>query len=737
MNISKNKTEELTGFQEASAYNSNIDLRTDFVMPYGFDEGILDRLATWKEKGYQLHLMTGISWGGYQDYLLGKYDGTEHLDEGQKSADGTDIVHGYMTPYMVPTIDFSNYMVDRLKPVIDAGVLAIHLEEPEFWMGAGYSDAFKREWELYYKEPWIAPNSSPDAQFRASKLKAYLYTRMLDRVCSSLKAYAKKKYDRVVRFYVPTHSLVNYANWGIISPESNLIDLASVDGYIAQIWTGTSRTANYYEGVFKERTFETAYLEYGVMQELTRGTGRRMWFLHDPIEDNPRYTWEDYRYNYHKTLVASLLHSSVYHYEICPWPNRVYNAKYPVKAEDAKPIPKSYAAELNIIANVLRDMKQEEVAVEGNESNIGVFIADSAMYQRMDFRNDRKDAYEYNDFSGFFGLAFPLLKHGLPIRPVQLDNVRRFPAYLEDYKIIVMSYEFIKPEHPDVHNAIAQWVAAGGVLVYVGDGSDLYHTVKSWWNQGKKRYADPSQHLLEAMEKKRPKEITDPSRGEAEANLYRVGKGILAVYQESPWEIARNESKAETYRSVVRKAMKASVTNKLSWKPANHFVLRRGPYVIGACLDEAVSKKPVTLKGLFVDLLQHNLPVKKRVVLKPDENCLLYDITKAPLDEAVEVDVGTKSKFHIYPLAGSCRISYEGDFSALYPAAEVAYWAEGPTNVPGIIRFAYQEGYKPVKCSLVQGKKEKELKIKVHEESKTFTVEFTNVPEGIGLIFEV
>ena len=33
-----------------------------------------------------------------------------------------------------------------------------------------------------------------------------------------------------------------------------------------------------------------------------------MWFLNDPIEDLPSYTWENYEYNYRKTAAASLLH---------------------------------------------------------------------------------------------------------------------------------------------------------------------------------------------------------------------------------------------------------------------------------------------------------------------------------------------------------------------------------------------------------------------------------------------
>ncbi len=72
----------------------------------------------------------------------------------------------------------------------------------------------------------------------------------------------------------PTHSLLNYAQWCIVSPESSLARLKGCDGYIAQVWTGTSREPNRYRGEVRSRTFETAFLEYGAMQNLVRATGR-------------------------------------------------------------------------------------------------------------------------------------------------------------------------------------------------------------------------------------------------------------------------------------------------------------------------------------------------------------------------------------------------------------------------------------------------------------------------------
>ncbi len=236
---------ERTGFQEASPYRPRFDLRTDFVMAYGINRSLPDRLARWSEAGYVPQVMTGVAWGNYQDYLDGQFDQRKHWDEGQVAADGSPIMHGPTVPYMVPSVAFSRYLETGIRSAIDAGAVAIHLEEPEFWARGGFSEAFQREWQIYYRQPWQRPDSSIDAQYRASKLKYYLYQRTLDRLGSAMKEYALINHQRNVRFYVPTHSLLNYAQWQIVSPESSLLDLPGIDGYIAQIWTGTAAHAEH------------------------------------------------------------------------------------------------------------------------------------------------------------------------------------------------------------------------------------------------------------------------------------------------------------------------------------------------------------------------------------------------------------------------------------------------------------------------------------------------------------
>jgi hypothetical protein len=357
-------TEERLSFQTSGPWSARTNLNADVAMVYGIGPRMPANIETWRQHGFTIHVMTGVAWGQYQDYLNGQFDGQNHWDQAQMQADGKQILHGADVPYISPGENYGKYLTLGVKRALDAGAVAIHLEEPVFWARGGWEENFKREWMSYYKEDWQAPNASPDAQYRASKLKYFLYRRALSQVFDFAKEYGKTNH-RTIRCYVPTHSLINYAHWRIVSPESSLIDVGA-DGYIAQVWTGTARTANVYEGRRKERTFETAFLEYGAMQNLVRASGRRVWYLNDPIEDNPNHDWDDYRTNWESTLTASLLQSEVWHYEIMPWPDRIFNGRYPLKggASERVTIPKPYETELQTVISALGDMKQSTVRWE-------------------------------------------------------------------------------------------------------------------------------------------------------------------------------------------------------------------------------------------------------------------------------------------------------------------------------------------------------------------------------------
>lgn len=641
----RDKSEERTGFQSGSPLLPSIDSRCDFVMVYRLEETTLERIRQHKEAGYVIHFMTGIAWGRYQDYLYGEYDGQNHWDEAQQDRFGNLIVHGKDVPYMVPTVAFSDYLSYKLRAVVDAGVEAIHVEEPEFWDRGGYSPAFRREYELYYREPWTPPHESVDAKYKCSKLKAYLYTRTIDRLSSSLKEYAKVRYNRDLRFYIPTHSLINYTQWKIVSPEGKLADIPGVDGCIAQVWTGTSREKNWFNGEFKERTFETAYLEYGVMQELVKGTGRKMWFLHDPIEDNPIFDWTDYRKNYLCTVAASLLHPKVNSYEICPWPNRVFEDKYPKNSPDAEPIPEEYETVLNNTFHTLGTLEGAKEPV----FRVGILVGDCELYQReypdcyfsqaanevvgtvlndseeliSRFKNElfnTKDAdrelmlkfMSSNAFPGFFSIALPLLKYGISVRPVLLDNARRYVGYLDDYDMLLMSYEYMKPDYPDINNSIASWVRQGGQLIYIGDGSDPYNGIKSWWTG---KFNDPAEHLFSML----------GIPADEEKAIYTCGEGTAAVWKTNPCIFSYSKENADSLREFFTETAK-----RKGFTPefCNYLILERDNYIIAAVMDESINEEPLVFTGLFADMFSPEFDIVTEKTVYPNDKAMLFDITK-------------------------------------------------------------------------------------------------------------
>lgn len=261
MSYIRDKKTLKTGFQEIAPWSDKIDFHHDFVMVYGFTYSLKERISTFIEKGYVVQFMTGIAWGEYQDYLYGDFDGIIHVDDAQMDQNKNHIIHGTSQdmPYMVPTHAFINYIVEKLKKVVDYGASAIHLEEPEFWSHAGYSKSFKNAYETYYHEPWIDPKTDHFVMYKSQMLKAHLYKRALHEISERIKMYAKETYNIYLPIYVPTHSLLNYSQWKIMSPESQLIGLNSIDGFIAQVWTGTSREPNVYKGIKKKERLRLLY----------------------------------------------------------------------------------------------------------------------------------------------------------------------------------------------------------------------------------------------------------------------------------------------------------------------------------------------------------------------------------------------------------------------------------------------------------------------------------------------
>ncbi len=645
--------------------------------------------------------MTGIAWGDYQDYFLGEIDGVNHLHEGQMERDGDRIMHGENVPYTVPTDAYIDYINSLVEKVIDACITTLYLEEPEFWSRAGYSETFKKKWMEYYGFDWMPQHKSPEATYLSSKLKYQLYYDALEQVFNHAKEYGGSK-GKEIKLFVPTHSLINYSSWQIVSPEASLASLDAMDGYIAQVWTGTSREPVYFDGEAKERVFENAFLEYGSMVSMIKPTGREIYFLTDPIEDWPR-TWNDYKRNYQATFTAQLLYPSVDKFEVMPWPRRIYMGGFETEdSEEEQPMPAPYATQVQVMINTLNRMPASKNKVSGSHG-IGTLVSNSMMFQRF----PTHAGYEDPQLSNFYGMVMPLLKRGVPVETVHMENLG-YPESTEDLKVLIMSYANMKPMSPDVHEHLASWIEQGGVLLYYGRDRDPFQEVREWWNNDGLNDQIPSDDLFKRLG------IDEVSP----AGSYSYGDGKVVITRKDPKELVMQRGGDEAFVNLVKQSYELDAgAGELTTK--NSLSLQRGPYDIVSVMDESVSSKPYRVKGPVIDLFDPALPVLDEKIIEPGRQALLYNLNRIENPSTPQV------------LTAAARVSSEEVSSNSY-----SFTAKSPSETWNVMRILLPGKPGNVKVLSSEGQTAVEADHEWHAASNTLLLEFENSAEGIDVIIK-
>jgi hypothetical protein len=396
------------------------------------------------------------------------------------------------------------------------------------------------------------------------------------------------------------------------------------------------------------------------MMNVVQAGGGRVWFLNDPIEDDPDHSWEDYRTNWESTLTASLLWPQVWRYEVMPWPERIFHGRYPTvdrsrrqpgRRVGREPIPPAYATELMTVITALNDMEQKDVAWDCGTRGVGVVVSDTMMFQRGE--PEPSDP----DLGSFYGLAMPMVKHGIPAVPVQLENAT-IPGALKDHRVLLMTYEGMKPMKPEVHTALAEWVRQGGALIFIDDDRDPYNAVKSWWNDPANgmNYRLPREHLFEQLGLAK----------DAGPGARKVGRGWVLRDTSSPAALSRRQGGADRVRELVRKACAAI---GLEYRETNYLALRRGPYVVAAGLDESIDGAAHRLPGRFMSLFDARLSIVDGVSIAPGSRHLLLDVDRAR---------GSRPSV----LASACKVL--GAEAA--PNGSFRFFAEGPDRIEAVVR---------------------------------------------------
>jgi hypothetical protein len=260
--------------------------------------------------------------------------------------------------------------------------------------------------------------------------------------------------------------------------------------------------------------------------------------------------------------------------------------------------------------------------------------------------------------SHFYGLAMPLLKHGIPVAPVQLENVA-VAHYLDGFKVLLLTYQGMKPLSAEVHSELAEWVKQGGVLVVCDDDSDPFNAVREWWNSDGLSYRTPREHLFEQLK-------FNKSDADQKQTEWRFGKGGVIWLRENPVRLAQDPKDAER---IVALAHQAADHAKMKWRETNYLLLRRGHYLVAAGLDESIPGAPKVLHGRFINLFDSQLRVQTEIQIEPGSRFLLrdLDVTDAPPHEV---------------LASSCK-----SLVVKRDAKSVTLAVEGVGETPGMVLF--------------------------------------------------
>lgn len=596
-----------TTLRATTAWQPAAEIGAQAVLLSRADDTFLHRAKSWREKNFRIHFLLGANRGDYQDYVAGLWDGRPH----------EDWQHSESHDYFFPAKPFIAYLKSQITHAIDCGAEAIYLEHPVFLPGADSSASFKRSWREQFKSDWQNPSASAEWRYMAGKLQQRLYWEAVVDIFAHAKQYAQEK-NREVKCYLATRSLLENARRGFVGPATRVLHIPDCDGVLAEIDREALLAPNVYSNVSAARPFETAFLQYGLFANQVRGHGKQLLLRLDPFSGGEEALPESGKL-YRAQLTAALFYPEPRRFELPVIPQTLLAAarnKSAAPADSgrmAAALPALSVQTMLAINHALKDMTHKHGDYETAERGVGILMSDAMLLQRA------APAASDSLLSFFYGLALPLLKHGVFVQPLALENLHQ-PHYLTGCKVIFLSYRFMQPQDYEWHERLTTWVRAGGTLIFIDDGNDPFNQVKDWWRKGMFDYTNPAEHLFETLKLGYwPK----PGRNQ-------VGMGSFIYLAENPSSFAHKTNSATQLLELVNAALPAGRTVQTQ----NYLRLRRGPYVIAATFAETANAGAQVLQGDFIDVWDERLPHLTQVAIAPGEQALLYDLSKIDSTQA-------------------------------------------------------------------------------------------------------
>jgi hypothetical protein len=673
-----------TCFQTNSAFDPRLGLAVDAVIVHRHGDppdNLRNVIGSWKAQGFTVGRMFFSDSDATNVYWTGKWDGVPHPQEVERNEKGELIQCSGIRPYMLPTEGWIRHLEQMAMESIEAGADAVLPEEPLAHVISGYEEAFKELWVQRYGRPWEGENSSPEARYLTAQLKSELYAKLEQRLADAVQR-RSSQLGRDVPFVLPIHSIYSNVASHLVAPLGDSLSMRNVDGYIGQIWTGPVNWAQANYDDPGKTFYASAYVLYDYFVELARDSGRKLWLLVDPVEDNPNHTWAEFEDWYQHCLVAQLMFPEVDSYEVMPWPDRIFLPGH--QTGGSTPAPERFRILALAATQVLQDVPLggtwqpfASKPLSSVPKSVGIVVADTLMAEKEPPLL----------LQAAYGMTMPLVRRGLTPSACLLERVSD-GKYMARFKTLVLSYEGFKPAEPAMNRDLAKWVKAGGRLVVLGAAEELKGD-SLWWNRQK--FASPLHHLFAELG------IAAVDQEGEQA----VGKGKVVRRLLSPRKLGDAK--------VVEKEYLPLVLDAADLKLSESMCIRRGPFVAAHSFGGELK-----LPGDFVNVFEPQLPVVHDPVLGPGQSGLYVEVTRGLAKAGGKPCV----------LFTTHRLMSSG-----FKGGKLSMTLRGPAETPAVARLFI--GNRRVEKVTAHDATGRMVEAQVEAEDSTARVQVPNHPAGV------
>ena len=722
---------DTTAFQTVQEYSIRQEFGTDAVFVHCATQDVVERvIGSWDMHGdnYNIYMMTIMNraelddfeaWNAEQDYDEPVSDDIMTLADGRYKGktDGN-------TYYMIPTERFTEYVWDMVSTAMDNADLAgIVFEEPDLYRGTGYAPAFKRAWEKYYDEEWQAASSSPEAMLKSNQLLVTMMNDMMREITSRI-----REKNPELKIYLASHSTLSYNSPGneIVAGLNHYFQSDIYDGLIGQTWTNTANTRLTENGQTVQNPFAASYLGYASYVDAVGELP--LYTVADAVGDGigKNTTEADFYRLYYATIVSQLMQPEVNRFNLLTWPERSFDA-----------VTENYRiAQLSVIA-AQTEAVGKAVTLSAGTPGITYLLSDTLSWQNGESK------YGLSTHDAITGVTLPLVSDGIPLKIKSMEMIKTADD-LKNVNLLLLSFDCQKPLSSDTVQAVADWITAGGVCLYLG-GRDSYDTIQNiWWEE----YGSPFEALLDMLEldvyvdeaetDDVTLELLDGGRNSAlealeltkthynftatfKGNIHpflmlgekavgvneSVGKGRLIAVGLPSALYAQSVNGSKAMRAL---AAYACQYTDYEYDSTTLMWAKRGNVVAA----HSIGAKNV-LTGKYINLFDPMMTVHTHYVMDADESALLYDVS--------EVDVSVP---RLAFSAGTVTSLSENEHET-----SVALTSCGGATVA--MRFMCADGVYPEKISVVKGRVEREYESAWNNESNSLLLHLMGDVKGVTI----